>query len=224
MQDRRHVTGIGEPLPEGENVLWEGRPALRSLITHVLGARYILLYFIVLGAAALLLTLTGQGAAAHFIVLGAMAVVLQLLLVWFGRLITRGTTYAITSERVVIRKGIALPSVLNIPFTRIAGISWKQHRDGSGDIAIQMAGGRLPYWLLWPHARPWRLLRAQPSMRALTDVAEAAETLRTAFLAFQEAGGTVSWQHGKAQFQMRDELDEETAEPVTASSGAEVGG
>ena len=35
--------------------------------------------------------------------------------------------------------------------------------DGAGDIALTLLPGqRIAYMVLWPHARPWRLAKAQP--------------------------------------------------------------
>lgn len=219
MQDRRHVAGISEPLPEGETLLWEGRPGLRSLVFHVLGTRFVVLYMLGLGAVALWMTISGRSLVGQLVMLGVLAAVLYGLLMLYGRMIVKSTTYAITDQRILIRKGIALDGVLNIPFSRVANLSWQQHGDGSGDIAIEMAGGRIAYFFLWPHARPWRFFRAQPSLRAIPEVAEVAETLRVAFLDFTEKGGEVSYQPGKARVRMMDEDDLVTADGPSGMEG-----
>jgi hypothetical protein len=51
----------------------------------------------------------------------------------------------------------------------------------TGDIAVTLKGEhRLGYAMLWPHARPWRLSRPQPMLRALPDAARLAQELAQA--------------------------------------------
>ena len=94
------------------------------------------------------------------------------------------TTYTITNRRVAIKMGIALPMTMNLPFARIDSAGFRPARDGSGDIALQLAAGeRVAYFILWPHARPWRLAKAEPMLRAVPRASQVAQILARALAA-----------------------------------------
>ena len=68
----------------------------------------------------------------------------------------RTTVYTITSKRLVMRVGMALPVTINLPFNQIDGASLRLFANGSGDIPLKVtAKERVAYLLLWPHARPF---------------------------------------------------------------------
>jgi hypothetical protein len=53
--------------------------------------------------------------------------------------------------------------------------------DRTGDIALRvLATQRVGYLITWPHLRPGFITRPQPSMRALSDAAVAAQILAQA--------------------------------------------
>lgn len=170
------IRGIPEELPDGETVRWEGSPDVGSLARHVFHVRKLAVYFglLILGRAwwardaadPLMDWATG---ALLLGVLGAAAIGIGWLMSW---LIARTTTYAITDRRVVMKIGIAFEKVINLPFDEIDGASRKRFGDGTGDVALEPREDRerIPYFLLWPHARPWRLSRPQPALRALPEM------------------------------------------------------
>jgi hypothetical protein len=177
------IPGVDAPLPEGEHLLWSGAPSVavqlrRGAVLPLAGTWLVL--------AASLPMILGDGGTgptlAHLtwvLVIGLFLVASAAGLAW---LVSRTTTYAVTDRRVVLRIGIALPAVLNIPLSSLAGANARRHRDGSGDIDLPLADGQdhPGYALLWPHARPWRWGRPEPSLRWLADVSAAAEALRDA--------------------------------------------
>jgi hypothetical protein len=56
--------------------------------------------------------------------------------------------------------------------------------DGAGDIALKLRKGyKIAYLVLWPHARPWKLAKPEPSLRGLNDVAGVAQVLARALAA-----------------------------------------
>ena len=80
-----------------------------------------------------------------------------------------------------MRIGIALQINLNLPFKRILSAELKAHRDGTGDIPLQLAGDqRIAYFLLWPHARPWQVRAPQPMLRSIGDADKVAQLLAQA--------------------------------------------
>ena len=96
----------------------------------------------------------------------------------------RTTVYTITNRRVVMRIGIALPVTFNLPYTQIDGAALRPYEDGTGDIPLQLRDGtRLAYFVLWPHARPWRFSRPEPMLRAVPNAAATAQLLSEALAA-----------------------------------------
>jgi hypothetical protein len=174
------IPGLPEDLPPGERVLWSGGPEWKSLAMHVFHVRAVSIYFVGLavwkGAAAVpqgaLEVATSVGMVAG---LGVTALALLCLFAW---LMARSTIYTVTDARVVIRAGVALPKSINIPFKVIGSASLRTRKGGDGDIPLQLTGpDRAGYLPLWPHVRPWTMMRAEPMLRGVPDAAKAAEIL-----------------------------------------------
>lgn len=182
------IRGLPAHLPKGEVLLWQGEPDLRAMAFRVFHVRKVAVYFgcltaYRLGAAAYdgasfpdavvaALPLAGLGAAAVAI-LGVIAL-----------LVCRTTVYSITSRRVVMRIGVALPITFNLPFTVLGSASVKMFADGIGTIPLSLTdSNRLAYFVIWPHARPWRLAKAEPSLRYIPDAAKVAQLLAQAVAA-----------------------------------------
>lgn len=169
------------PLPPGERLLWQGAPDRRTLARSAFHARKLAAYF-----AVLLGVRGGVGPAGHaptppLVLLGALAlgvIAFAELLAWLA---ARTTVYAITSRRVLMHFGLALPTTVNIPLPEIAGAALCARGNGRGDIALSLCDpARLKYAVLWPHARAWHLRRAQPQLRGVEDAAAVGELLRRA--------------------------------------------
>jgi len=124
-------------------------------------------------------------AASHIVpilTLGLVPVTLAVLYAWFA---ARSTLYTITTKRVVMRSGVALPIVLNLPFSKIASAAVAAHSDGTGDIPLApvpgpASGAGVSTLLLWPHLRPWRFVRPEPMLRALREPDRVARILADA--------------------------------------------
>ena len=114
-------------------------------------------------------------------VLGALCLGLLGLLAWLS---ARTTLYVITSRRIVMKVGIALPIFFNIPYSQIASAALRTFTDGTGEIPLALAPGRRIALLhLWPHARPFHIANPQPALRCIPDVGEVAQTLQQAMIA-----------------------------------------
>ena len=183
--DTEPVPGLPENLPEGEALLWQGAPSWTAVARHVYHAGAIAFYFSALIAWRLFSAHTdgtdieiATAAALWIAGVGAIALGLVCLLAW---LTARTTIYSITSRRVVMRYGIAMPMSVNIPYNIIASAGLNTHRDSSGDIAMKLTGnGKLAYFHLWPHARPWHVTATEPMLRCLADPATVANVLTQA--------------------------------------------
>ncbi len=182
------IRGIREDLPEGEQVLWQGAPEVWPLARQAFHVRKVALYFCALLALRVGLQL-GDGvgfsqALLSAVPLGVLALLglgLLLGLAWWS---ARTTIYAITTGRVVMRVGMALPIMVNLPHKGIDTARVKVHADGSGELPLKLHNEvRLAYAHLWPHARPWRVKHPEPMMRALGQPETVAQVLAQALAA-----------------------------------------
>ena len=103
------------------------------------------------------------------------------ILIGLSLLYAKTTIFTITSRRLVMRFGIALPMVVNIPLRHVISADMRSYKDGSGDILLTVAPHKsVSYIILWPHVRPWRFIAAQPALRCMADPHSAAAALAAA--------------------------------------------
>ena len=164
--------GLPGALPQGEKLLWQGSPDWRSLALRAFHIRKVAIYFGVLmlwrGY-----SMKADGASAadalwYALGLAPMAAICLAILGGLAYAYARMTIYTITSRRVLMRSGVALPITVNLPFKRIDAAGLKLHADGTGDVAIELAkGDRIAILAIWPNMRPWRMSRPAPMLRSL---------------------------------------------------------
>lgn len=180
--------GLPELLPKGEKILWQGSPHWRALAVHTLHVRALSFYFSVmlLWRAS---TLKYDGAS-WFAVAQSMALLLPLalialgLLTGFAWLTSKTSVYTVTNRRVVMRIGIVLTVTFNLPHRLIESVSLRPLANETADIALLLAPtDNIAYGNLWPHARPWRLRRTEPMLRAVPDGLKVGELLASAMRA-----------------------------------------
>jgi hypothetical protein len=162
------------PAPVEEIVRWQGAPNWCVAAIRIWHIRPAALYFAVLLAEGLRESLGSTHAAALarqgefallLIALGSMA--LLTLLAW---LTGRTTTYTVTDTHVMLKYGIALRATLVIPFGAIEHVAIRVNPDHTGDLALRLKRDqRILYPKLWPHVRPWTLLRAEPMLRCVPE-------------------------------------------------------
>lgn len=179
------VPGLPAALPEGERLIWQGSPAWRSLAIHAFHVRKVAIYF------ALLFTWRGVSArldgaslydtlsyAVGIVPMGVAAICI-LSLMAYGY--ARTTIYSLTSKRVLIRSGVAMPITVNIPFKRIDGAGLRLHQDGTGDLPLTLTpDDRIAILAIWPNIRPWRLSRPEPMLRSIPHAEGVADQIAAA--------------------------------------------
>ena len=171
---------MGTPAAD-EQVLWKGRPDLPLLTRTAFHTRKFAIYFVALIAIAL--AFDNPNAALVCAVLGVVGLAVLQLLAWQS---VRTTLYILTDARLIIRKGMAIETRINIPLKHIGSADLKARSNGFGDIAMQLNGDRLlGYILLWPHARPFRFANPQPMLRAVPDAHKVAAKLAEACAQFE---------------------------------------
>jgi hypothetical protein len=189
--DFEPVPGLPAALPRGETLLWQGTPSWKSLAVRAYHARKVAAYF-----AVLVLWRIGNGlndgnaptavllSCLWIIALGAVAIGVLSLLAYLN---ARSTVYSITSRRILMRHGVAVPLTLNLPFRFIDNAELRTFSDGTGDISLTLTRReRLGYLISWPHLRPGRFAQPQPAFRGLEVAHEAAQILGAALA--EEAG------------------------------------
>jgi hypothetical protein len=180
MSEDEGARGIPAPLPPGERILWQGSPDARVLARSAFRVKWIGLYFAALALAGL--AGGALGGAAITLVLGAICLGLVHLFTWAT---ARSAIYTLTDRRVLLHIGVALPMTFNLPLKRIAAADYRPLEGGHGDIALRLEGGRVAYFLLWPHARAWRFRSPEPTLRAIPEAQAVAALL---FHARQQLG------------------------------------
>ena len=173
------VPGLPEALPEGEHILWQGRPNSLRLAKDAWKLNWVLGYFVLLciwrvGVSSTAVPLTeAMGHGVPFLVAGALAGTILYVL---AAVQARSTVYTLTNKRVAMRIGAALTMTLNLPYVQIGNAELMLRKSGLGTIAFDLMGDtRLSYLMTWPHTRPWRFARTQPAFRAIPDAARVAE-------------------------------------------------
>ncbi len=175
------VRGLPEQLPEGEYIVWQGEPEWEGLARRVFHVRGVALYFLLLmtwylwsklqsGA-----SLTEALAASSWpFALGLIALGILLVMAW---LYARSTVYTLTNKRIVLRFGVAIPMMINVPLERIEAADIARY-GSHADICLTLAeGDRISFMALWPNARPWHYGRVKPALRGLANADTAAALL-----------------------------------------------
>lgn len=187
------VPGLPEALPPGEVLLWQGAPAWAEIAQRVFLVRWVFGYFAILAFWEMLSTtmqggtvVAAFGAAALLFLVGMVAIGILTLL---AKIVARSSVYSITSRRLVLRVGVALPITINIPFVAIAGADLRNRKDGHGDIVLELLPSHRVSWIaLWPHCGGWSFGRPKPMLRGVANAAEVAKILGEAVAATSGVG------------------------------------
>lgn len=224
------IPGLPEVPPHGERILWQGAPDPLRFAVEVM--RLKLVAAVVVGLAGWRVAAGIEDGLGLRAVLATAAGTLMFgaivfALLWIaGHLMARGTIYTITTQRLVIRHGVAMPMAINIPFARIvdAAVSMPadnalaRQLDGTTIALTSMPGARASFIALWPHVRPLKLRWPQPALRGLADGAHVAEILAKALA--ESTGGTA---RVPARSRAMPELEKRPVE-VGTPSGAHIAG
>ncbi len=168
-------------------MLWQGSPRWDILAREAFHVRKVAIYFAVLLAWSVASAVSdgrGEIAFAASLWLLGFAVTSTGILLALAWGTARTTIYTITSRRLVMRFGIALPMTINLPFGVIESAALKLNPDGSGDIPVSLKSADKVAWLvMWPHARPWRFNKPEPMLRGIENAKSIGELLSAALQA-----------------------------------------
>ena len=175
------IRGLPELLPQGETILWQGAPSWWEMAKQVFHVRIVALYLVSLMAwrlnAHIREGLAGEAVMSALSLL-PIALLVMGMLALLSWLCSRTSVYTITSRRIVMRIGVALPTTINIPFTMIGAAYLRPSANDAGNISLALTGEeRIAYSNFWPHVRPWRLAKPEPMLRGVANVHAVAELL-----------------------------------------------
>jgi hypothetical protein len=178
------MRALSEPLPTGERMLWQGKPSPRAFLRQIFHPQIIVAYVgLLLGWCLVTGAQSGHlgDAAIASLRFGGLSVIAMALFAGLAWGLARSSTYSITTARVVIEYGLALPKSVSIPFASVDAAAVRETGRQADDLVLTLRRGqRVPYLLVWPHVRPGSLLRAEPMLRALSDAPAAAQILSRA--------------------------------------------
>ena len=174
------VEGLPDYLPEGETMVWRGRPTVAAMARRVFFIPHLALYFGLLIAGhtvyRLMEGVSGVQVMGTFVWQAGLAATVLVLLAWLARSYAASVVYTLTSERLVIRSGVALPMMVNIPIEQITAADMRVYRDGTGDIVLTPVADRKLHWvLLWPNVSAWYSRPIRPLLRGLAEPHRAAD-------------------------------------------------
>ncbi|WP_299606364.1 photosynthetic complex putative assembly protein PuhB [uncultured Tateyamaria sp.] len=178
------IEGLPERPPEGEQILWQGRPNTLALAREALNLNWIIGYFAILAAWRFIsvvdLLPIGQAIGATLPV-AILGLVVCGLLYAIALIQARATMYTITTSRIAMRIGAALTLTINLPYRELGNAALDLRKNGTGTIALDTTGQtKISYLVLWPHARPWRFGSTQPALRCIPDAENVARILADA--------------------------------------------
>jgi len=190
--DFEPIRGLPAELPPGEKLLWQASPQWKSLVVRAYHVRKVAIYFGVLILWRIAVGISNHHTVAAIagssVVLSVLAAVAIGVLCLLGYLNARSTVYSITSRRLLLRHGVAVPLTLNIPFKMIEAADLRSFGDGTGDISFRIAREqRIGYLITWPHLRAGQISHPAPCFKALSDAAHAASLLGAALAAESNA-------------------------------------
>jgi hypothetical protein len=196
------IPGLPGKLPAGEFVMWQGRPQWKALAVNTFRLPWVaawLFAFVALRVGAGLQR--GEGSTA--LIAGGLTFALSAaglgilgLLAWGY---ARATVYTITSRRVVLRIGVAIPLTINLPFKKLAAADLRQRALGTGDVVLTLATGERLAWLyLWPHVKALSFGAPRPALLSVTDPVHVATTLKEAVQRWAELEGVALGATGEA--------------------------
>lgn len=178
--------GLPEPLPKGENILWQGAPDFADVAVRIFHLKKVAVYFVALmGVRGSYLYSAGAPdltVIAGVLLVAGLGLTSMIALGVLAWLTARTTAYTLTDQRMVMRIGIVLTLTFNLPLKKIESAGLMLTGKGFGDIPLALnSGDRIGYFNLWPHARPWRLAKPEPMLRCIADAEAFATLLQTSW-------------------------------------------
>ena len=173
---------ILDAIPNGESILWKGRPSLWGFSWNLFGLKWITLYLSMLSIVSVARFFASDFYTAFyvdFLPFFLSGIFASIILIGLAATQTYSTVYIITENRVIIKTGAALSFLISMPFKKIKEVNLQKRGASIGTISFELLSEkRVPYISCWPSVRPWKFKRTQPAFSCIGSVDEVATILR----------------------------------------------
>ena len=173
---------ILDAIPNGESILWKGRPSLWGFSWNLFGLKWITLYLGILSVVSVARFFASDFYTAFyvdFLPFFLSGIFASIILIGLAATQTYSTVYIITENRVIIKTGAALSFLISMPFKKIKEVNLQKRGASIGTISFELLSEkRVPYISCWPSVRPWKFKRTQPAFSCIGSVDEVATILR----------------------------------------------
>ena len=167
---------VRKSVPNNEKIYWNGEPSWISFGYQVFGIKYLIFYFIL----SALYSVSQLGSVFSFIaflvfympflISGAFAAAILFVLAY---IVACHTSYAITEKRIVIKTGVALVFLLNVPLKNIISIDKQRLAGGRGNLSFEARSKkRIPFVSCWPSVKGGSFVQPIPAFRSISNIEE----------------------------------------------------
>ena len=178
---------ILDAIPEGESILWKGKPSFWGFSWYFFGLKLLAFYLIILSvvfAARLTVTDFFTAFVVDFLPFLLSGILASCILMALAKIQSQSSVYIITENRVIIKSGAALSFLISMPFKKIKAVNLQKRKGSLGTISFELnSGKRVPYISCWPSVRPWRFKKTEPAFSCIENVDEVATILRKSVMA-----------------------------------------
>ena len=178
---------ILDAIPEGESILWKGKPSFWGFSWYFFGLKLLAFYLIILSvvfAARLTVTDFFTAFVVDFLPFLLSGILTSCILMALAKIQSQSSVYIITENRVIIKSGAALSFLISMPFKKIKAVNLQKRKGSLGTISFELnSGKRVPYISCWPSVRPWRFKNTEPAFSCIENVDEVATILRKSVMA-----------------------------------------
>ena len=198
---------ILDAIPEGESILWKGKPSFWGFSWYFFGLKLLAFYLIILSvvfAARLTATDFFTAFVVDFLPFLLSGILASCILMALAKIQSQSSVYIITENRVIIKSGAALSFLISMPFKKIKAVNLQKRKGSLGTISFELnSGKRVPYISCWPSVRPWRFKKTEPAFSCIENVDEVATILRKSVMA-----GRVSLQAPVINSEFKPEIEQ----------------
>ena len=140
---------ILDAIPEGESILWKGKPSFWGFSWYFFGLKLLAFYSIILSvvfAARLTVTDFYTAFAVDFLPFLSSGILASFILMALAGIQSQSSVYIITENRVIIKSGAALSFLISVPFKKIKAVNLQKRKGSLGTISFELSSGkRVPY-------------------------------------------------------------------------------
>ena len=197
---------ILDAIPDGESILWKGKPSLWGFSWNLFGLKWITFYLSILSVVSIARFFASDFHTAFyidFLPFFLSGIFGSIILIGLAAIQAYSTVYIITENRVIIKTGAALSFLISMPFKKIKEVNLQKRGASIGTISFELfSKKRVPYISCWPSVRPWKFKKTQPAFSCVGSVDEVATILRKTAMT-----GSISFQGPKQNSEYETEIE-----------------